>query len=183
MVTLIEALERLEVGKVAVARIRDRLELLKSFECANSTERSAFALSSFAFEHSAKDSHDFAMANFVKDCNKLLDVQNTSSLANGAVSHPFVIVLSDGRFNKANVERYMQEATEKRYLYIFVILDAPKDAKGGILNLRQATKTDKGMRLEPYLKDFPFAYYCIISDLHHLPEALSRILVQWFTLN
>ena len=74
MVTLIEALERLEVGKVAVARIRDRLEMLKSFECANSTERTAFALSSFTFEHSAKDSHDFAMANFVKDCNKLLDV-------------------------------------------------------------------------------------------------------------
>ena len=47
----------------------------------------------------------------------------------GAMSCPFVIVLSDGRFNKANVQRHMQEATEKRYLYIFVILDAPKPAK------------------------------------------------------
>jgi midasin (ATPase involved in ribosome maturation) len=28
MVTLVEALNRLEVGKVAVARIRDRMELL-----------------------------------------------------------------------------------------------------------------------------------------------------------
>jgi len=40
-------------------------------------------------------------------------------------------VLSDGRFNKDNVRRYIREAKEKRYLYIFVILDkqAAKDPK------------------------------------------------------
>ena len=103
-------------------------------------------------------------------------------MAQGAQSCPFVIVLSDGRFNKANVAKYMQEAIEKRYLYIFVILDAPKDEKNGIMKLRQATKTDKGIKLEPYLKDFPFAYYCIVRDLCHLPEALGAILVQWFAM-
>lgn len=44
-----------------------------------------------------------------------------------AINCPFVIVLSDGRFNKDNVRRYMREAREKRYLYIFVILDKPED--------------------------------------------------------
>jgi Mg-chelatase subunit ChlD len=39
------------------------------------------------------------------------------------MSCPFVIVLSDGRFNKENVRRFMREAKEKRYLYIFVVLD------------------------------------------------------------
>ena len=39
------------------------------------------------------------------------------------INCPFVIVLSDGRFNKDNVRRHMREAKEKRYLYIFVILD------------------------------------------------------------
>ena len=43
------------------------------------------------------------------------------------MSCPFTIILSDGRFNKNNVKKYMQEAHEKRYLYIFVILDAAKD--------------------------------------------------------
>ena len=91
----------------------------------------------------------------------------------GATSCPFVIILSDGRFNKNNVRRYMQEATEKKYLYIFVILDASKEKKGqqkdskgqaGILSLRSAVKGEnKGssIKLVPYLKDFPFAYYCI----------------------
>ena len=82
MVTLVEALNRLEVGKVAVARIRDRMELLQSFEDAYSNERSAFIVSQFGFKHSAqasltnnsKSSMDNSMAHFVRDANKLLDI-------------------------------------------------------------------------------------------------------------
>jgi midasin (ATPase involved in ribosome maturation) len=44
--------------------------------------------------------------------------------ANDALSLPFVIILSDGRFNKNNVRQYLSEAREKKYLYIFVILDS-----------------------------------------------------------
>lgn len=73
LITLVEALNRLEVGKIAVARIRDRLELLQSFEDNYSNERSAFIVSQFFFGHSAKESHDYSMANFVRDNNKLLD--------------------------------------------------------------------------------------------------------------
>lgn len=74
MVTLVEALNRLEVGKVAVARIRDRMELLQSFEDSYSNEKTAFIVSQYEFKHCAKQSHDYAMANFVRDANKLLDV-------------------------------------------------------------------------------------------------------------
>jgi len=129
------------------------------------------------------------MANFVRDANKLLDFQNTDSQIRGGTSCPFVIILSDGRFNKNNVRRYMQEAQEKRYLYIFVILDAVKADQGksssksssrtsdpqgaskeqaGILSLRSAVKGEggkPGLKLVPYLKDFPFSYYCIVRDL------------------
>lgn len=107
MVTLVEALNRLEAGKVAIARIRDRLDLLQSFEDTYSNERTAFIVNSFEFQHCAQRSHDFAMSNFVKDANKLLDLQNTQSQSHGASSCPIVIILSDGRFNKNNVRRYM----------------------------------------------------------------------------
>lgn len=73
----------------------------------------------------------------------------------------------------------MQEAQEKKYLYIFVILDVPKPAsttqakakdqsQAGILSLRSAVKQpgQAGIKLVPYLKDFPFSYYCIVRDLH-----------------
>lgn len=126
LTTITEALHRLEVGKVAVAAIRDRMDLLQTFEegAQLSNERSAFVLSQFDFQFSAPKSADYAMAHFVRDANKLLDIScgggDTSSL-------PFVIVLSDGRFNKNNVRQYLNEARDKRYLYIFVILDSVRD--------------------------------------------------------
>jgi midasin len=121
MIAIVEAFNMLEVGKVAVARIRDRMELVHSFEDTYSAERAAFMLSQFKFSHTADTSADHAMANFVSDSNKLLDIQNMAS--SGAMNCPFVIILSDGRLNKDNVRRYISEAKEKKYLYIFVILD------------------------------------------------------------
>jgi midasin len=172
-VALQEALQRLEVGKVAVARIRDRLDLIQSFEDSYGSERAAHQLSEFSFQHKGQTTADTSMANFVQDANKLLDMQN----AGDALSCPFVIVLSDGRFNKENVRRYMREAREKRYLYIFVILDSQgkSDAKEkkkeqGILSLRSAVKqAGGGVKLDPYLSDFPFDYYCIVQDTQQLP--------------
>jgi midasin (ATPase involved in ribosome maturation) len=124
------------------------------------------------------------MANFVRDANKLLDYQNSLSMARGALGCPFTIILSDGRFNKGNVQKYMQEATEKRYLYIFVILDAPtSSASHSILSLRSSVRSPSGgVKLVPYLKDFPFSYYCIVNDLSQLPSALGAILVQYFSM-
>lgn len=126
LTTITEALHRLEVGKVAVAAIRDRMELLQSFEdgASLSNERTAFALSQFTFNYSAPKSADLAMANFVRDTNKMLDISAAGS--SDSLNLPFVIVLSDGRFNKNNVRQYLSEAREKRYLYIFVILDTVK---------------------------------------------------------
>jgi len=36
------------------------------------------------------------------------------------------------------------------------------------------------MKLVPYLKDFPFDYYCIVQDTQQLPDSLGTILVQWY---
>lgn len=173
-VALGEALNRLEVGKVAVARIRDRLELVQSFEDNYSAERAAHIVSAFDFKHCGQTSADTAMANFVSDSNKLLDMQNSST----AVSCPFVIVLSDGRFNKENVRRYMREAKEKKYLYIFVVLDKKGTKDQSIMHMRSAVKqSNGGIKLDSYMKDFPFDYYCVVSDTSQLPQSLGTILV------
>lgn len=130
-------------------------------------------MSQFGFQHHATTSADHSMANFVRDANQLLDTQNSGT------STPFVIILSDGRFNKENVRKYLRESKEKHYLYIFVILDktADNDDNGNVMNRRQAVKTNKGYKLVPYLNDFPFDYYCVIRDISQLPAALGTILV------
>lgn len=189
LTTITEALHRLEVGKVAVAAIRDRMDLLQTFEegAQLSNERNAFVLSQFGFQFSAPKSADYAMANFVKDANYMLD----GASADGS-SLPIVIVLSDGRFNKSNVRPFLNEARDKRYLYIFVILDSVKEngpqitntaavdgvpkakkltqSDGSILSMKSVEKNEGGgIKLVPYLKDFPFEYYCIVRDVHQLP--------------
>ena len=67
------------------------------------------------------------MANFVRDTNQMLDSTHSSVSMDSSINCPIVIILSDGRFNKANVRPYLNEAREKRYLYIFVILDQVKE--------------------------------------------------------
>ena len=69
LVTIMEALNRLEVGKVAVAGIRERLDLFQSFEDGYSNERTAFIVNQFGFNYSGPKSADYAMANFVRDTN------------------------------------------------------------------------------------------------------------------
>lgn len=119
-------------------------------------------------------------------------------MSGGSLSLPFVIVLSDGRFNKDNVRRFMREAKEKRYLYVFVCLDKPVESKNkkepetpkragladsGLMSMKSAIKqTDGKIKLEPYLKDFPFDYYCLVQQIEQLPSALGTILVQWFSM-
>jgi midasin (ATPase involved in ribosome maturation) len=51
MIALTEALNRLEVGKVAVARIRDRMDLVHSFDDTYTSEKAGFIVSQFRFEH------------------------------------------------------------------------------------------------------------------------------------
>ena len=51
-----------------------------------------------------------------------------------------------------------------------------------ILNMRHAVKQGNSTKLMPYLRDFPFDYYCIVGDTSELPNALGTILVQWFSM-
>lgn len=77
----------------------------------------------------------------------------------------------------------MREAKEKRYLYIFVILDQAGTKDQSIMSMRSAVKQQNGgIKLDAYLKDFPFDYYCVVQDIQQLPSALGTILVQWFSL-
>ena len=60
----------------------------------------------------------------------------------------------------------------------------PSQSDGSILSMKSVEKTEgqAGIKLVPYLKDFPFEYYCIVRDVQQLPAALGNILVQWFSL-
>jgi midasin (ATPase involved in ribosome maturation) len=51
------------------------------------------------------------------------------------------------------------------------------------MGMKSAVRSSTGqIKLEPYLKDFPFDYYCVVQDTEQLPAALGTILVQWFSM-
>ena len=51
MIALTEALNRLEVGKVAVARICDHIDLVHSFNATYTSEKAGFIVSQFEFQY------------------------------------------------------------------------------------------------------------------------------------
>jgi midasin len=50
-----------------------QMNLLQTFDETITSERSSFVLSQFGFNYSAPKSADFAMANFIRDANQMLD--------------------------------------------------------------------------------------------------------------
>lgn len=181
LVAISEALNQLNVGKVCVCGINDRMKLHMSFEDTYSAEKSAFILSNYSFEYQSFASADTSIPNFMSDCNKLLDSLKTEN-------RNIVFIISDGRFNKKKVHPYIMEAEDKKYLYVFILLDNYSvESKNSIFNMKSAElvadqngKTD--YKITRYLEDFPFKYYTVVQEISHLPKVLSNIFLQWLAM-
>jgi len=181
LVAISEALNQLNVGKVCVCGINERMNMHMSFEDTYSAEKAAFILSNYSFEYQSYASADTSIPNFMSDCNKLLDSQKTDN-------RNIVFIISDGRFNKKKCLPYIMEAEDKKYLYVFIVLDnCGIESKNSIFNMKSAElvtdeqgKTD--YKINRYLDDFPFKYYTIVQEISHLPKVLSNIFLQWLAM-
>ena len=152
-----------------------------SFEDTYSAEKASFILSNYSFEHKSLASADTSIPNFMADCNKLLDSLKTDN-------KNIVFIISDGRFNKKKVLPYIMEAEEKKYLYMFILLDNHNiESKSSVFNMKSAelVKDEKGKsyyKITRYLDDFPFKYYTVVQEIAHLPKVLSNIFLQWLAM-
>ena len=182
LVAISEALNQLNVGKVCVCGINDRMKMHMSFEDTYSAEKAAFCLSNYSFEHSSLASADTSIPNFMADCNKLLD-----SLHNE--NKNIVFIISDGRFNKKKALPYIMKAEEKNHLsYMFILLDNHDiDSNQSVFKMKTAQLiTDENgkqdYKMTRYLEDFPFKYFTVVQQIAHLPKVLSNIFLQWLTI-
>ncbi|CAI2366578.1 unnamed protein product [Moneuplotes crassus] len=181
LVAISEALNQLNVGKVCLCGINDRLNMHMSFEDTYSAEKAAFTISNYSFEYKSHASADTSIPNFMQDCNKLLDSLHSSN-------KNIVFIISDGRFNKKKVLPYIMEAEEKNYLYMFILLDNYSiDSKNSVFNMKSAQfiKDDKGKgeyKITKYLEDFPFKYHTVVQEITHLPKVLANIFLQWLAV-
>lgn len=181
LVAISEALNQLSVGKVCVSGINDRMDMHMSFEDTYSAEKAAFILSNYSFDYQSFASADTSIPNFMADCNKLLDSLKTEN-------RNIVFIISDGRFNKKKALPYIMEAEDKKYLYVFILLDNYGiESKNSIFNMKSAElvvdengKSD--YKITRYLDDFPFKYYTVVQEISHLPKVLSNIFLQWLAM-
>lgn len=178
LVTITEALKRLEIGQVCVAKISERLDLLHSFEDTITEDRMAFWVESFGFQFAGERSADTAMVRFLGDANSVLDRFEDEK--------KIVFIISDGRFNKKAVQAQLMEAEKKRNLIVFIVLDSGEE-KTSILNMKSAeaifnSSGEMDYEIKSYMEDFPFKYYTICQNVEHLPNILGGIFLQWLAI-
>lgn len=88
------ALQKLEVGQIAIASITDKANILLDFNQHINLNTGAKVLSSFSFDYQDHRSNDLSMANFMAESLSLF--QNNQQL----FSHQICFIISDGKFNK-----------------------------------------------------------------------------------
>jgi midasin len=167
---LVQALNKLEIGEVSIAAIRDGMTLLHEFGRPFSADQAAFVMSQLAFEYGLETHSSHSYAVFMKQCSEYLRRNAGRQL---------VILISDGRINKAAVRPWVR--LSKDIFCLMIILDNPQQS---ILKTPSVSydPTTKKTTMQPYLDDFPFDYYVVLQDPRLLLDTLSEILRQWFAI-
>eukprot|EP00927_Polykrikos_kofoidii_P046061 TRINITY_DN40248_c0_g1_i1.p1 TRINITY_DN40248_c0_g1~~TRINITY_DN40248_c0_g1_i1.p1 ORF type:complete len:2544 (+),score=680.20 TRINITY_DN40248_c0_g1_i1:328-7632(+) len=160
-------------------------------------EQAGPLLTEFTFAEESAQSHNRSLADMMQLGSRLFDERSGS-----APSRPFsqvLLIVSDGRFNKAKVKPWVQMALSRQQLPLLIIVDGlantgaaaavvkstavgPRSSSRSVFDLKAVTYEGGQCNVVPYLQDFPFPYYVVVQDLRALPEILSDVLKQWFEL-
>ncbi|BAM40976.1 uncharacterized protein TOT_030000237 [Theileria orientalis strain Shintoku] len=89
-----------------------------------------------------------------------------------ASKNKILIIISDGKFNKNKVRKYLINIINHNVVPLLVVLDP----QNSITNMKHIINTDGRLVIENYLDNFPFPYYSIISNINNLPNILSDLL-------
>ncbi|KZT67287.1 hypothetical protein DAEQUDRAFT_812985 [Daedalea quercina L-15889] len=189
-----KALNRLEVGDIAIAKFGESVEVLHSFEGGPFTDQAGTkVIDAFHFDQKATQ-----VLSLVESSLELLErarERRSMSSASAADLWQLEIIISDGICqDHEKLRTVLRKAEEQRIMVVFIILDSlhirsPADASGSqnqnsILHMNQvAYKNVDGridLHVERYLDTFPFEYYVVLRDVEALPDVLAGTLKQFF---
>lgn len=209
-----QALAQLEVGEYAVLsfgstepRVLLPLGTGLPHGAAFNWEQAGPLLAEFTFDEESAESHNRSLSDMMRLGSELFDERSGA----GPV-RPFsqvMLIISDGRFNKAKVRPWVHAALARQQLPLLIVVDAtapgpsvqasvptataaarvgggpagvPAAPRRSVFDLQAVTYEGGRCRVSPYLQDFPFPYYVVVQDLQALPSILSDVLKQWFEL-
>lgn len=210
VVLVVQALGKLEVGEVGVARFGQGWELIRGFgsnatgakDWGSSPTEGGRILNAFTFSQPRTD-----VAAFLEGSLSVLEAaREDSSSTSGRELWQLEIIISDGICqDHERLRRVLRKAREMRVLVVFIVIDAlnntpstlnPSGAattsstssenQSSILTLSQVsykpspTTGQMELTMERYLDSFPFEYYVVLRDVEALPRVLADTLREFF---
>ncbi|CAE6514392.1 unnamed protein product [Rhizoctonia solani] len=175
------ALEKLEVGELALARFGREMDVVHEFGAG--VLQGGAALSQFTFNQPTTD----VLRLIESSLDVLRTARERSTSSSSADLWQLEIVISDGICqDHERLRTVLRRAEEERVMVVFVVVDAPaRDGQeSSIVSMLQPTiKTVNGkmdIQMERYLDTFPFRYFVVLRDVDALPSVLAGTLRQFF---
>ncbi|KAG1843016.1 P-loop containing nucleoside triphosphate hydrolase protein [Suillus subalutaceus] len=192
------AMGKLEVGDVAIARFGEGMELLHGFDEGPFTDAAgAKTLGAFRFEQRATNVLDMVETS-LQVLESARERRATGSASAGELWQ-LEIIISDGICqDHERLRQVLRRAASQRVMIVFIIIDSlhststsgqgqTQDAsavQNSIVSMNQVAYTmingRMELQVERYLDSFPFDYYVVLRSVEALPEVLSDTLRQFF---
>ncbi|CAE6540331.1 unnamed protein product [Rhizoctonia solani] len=176
------ALEKLEVGELALARFGREMDIVHEFGAG--VLQGGAALGQFTFNQPATD----VLQLIESSLSVLRTARERTTSSTSADLWQLEIVISDGICqDHERLRTVLRRAEEERVMIVFVVVDAAAARDGqesSIVSMLQPTiKTVNGkmdIQMERYLDTFPFRYFVVLRDVDALPSVLAGTLRQFF---
>jgi midasin len=192
-----QALNKLEVGQIGIAKFGEGIDILHPFGDAGFTDADgAKVMSSFKFDQQKTD----VAALVERTLTFLAESRQKQSSTSAPDLWQLQIIISDGVCQDHHrLRTLLRRALEERVMIVFLVIDSLRQSDTGpaksasaaangqhrpsILSMQTVEyKNINGeMQLEMtrYLDTFPFEYYVVLRDVEALPGVLSDTLRQW----
>ena len=190
-----QALNKLEVGQLGIAKFGEGVDILHPFGDAGFTDADgAKVMSSFKFDQQKTD----VAALVERTLTFLSESRQKQSSTSAPDLWQLQIIISDGVCQDHHrLRTLLRRALEERVMIVFLVIDSLRQTDAGpvksasnaqqhrpsILSMQTVEYKNVGgeMQLEMtrYLDTFPFEYYVVLRDVEALPGVLSDTLRQW----
>ncbi|KAI5117001.1 hypothetical protein M0805_002669 [Coniferiporia weirii] len=189
-----KALNRLEVGDLAIASFGEATQMLHGFDDGPFTDQTGTkVVEAFKFQQTATDVHSLLRTS-VDVLSKGRERRASSSSSD---LWQLEIIISDGICqDHEELRAIMRKAEEEHILIVFIVIDAHSDPslsgpvseasrlQNSIVHMNQATyRTVNGrpeLHMQRYLDSFPFEFFVILKNVEALPDVLADTLRQFF---
>jgi midasin len=185
--TISQALERLEVGELALVGFGEEARVLQQFSSGVAKVSVGHQLRSnlLNFDESSTD--------MPKLLETVLETFASAPSNNNGPIWQLNVILSDGICHQHDkIKPLLARCHSARILNIFVLLDN-RPIESSIFELSHVEYVEQGLdpmtgqvktgiKMTKYLETFPFEFYVVLRDVKMLPGVLAESLKQWFEL-